>query len=77
MPAATLREKTMAVKKTKEHPDGLSQKPKSWDDFFASPVRVTGDFMAEREQPKNQAREADDDFMKERPEVLDDDRATL
>lgn len=31
----------MTVKKKKEHPDGLSQKPKSWDDFFASLVRVT------------------------------------
>ena len=26
----------------------LSEKPESWDDFFASPARVTEDFMAER-----------------------------
>lgn len=67
----------MTVKKKKEHPDGLSQKPKSWDDYFASPVRVTDDFMAEHKQPKDQEREADDDFMKKRPELLDDDRVTL
>ncbi len=67
----------MTVKKKKEYPDGLSQKHKSWDDYFVSPVRVTDDFMAEREQPKDQEREADDDFMKERPVLLDDDRVTL
>ena len=26
----------------------LSEKPESWDGFFASPARVTEDFMAER-----------------------------
>jgi hypothetical protein len=25
----------------------LSEKPESWNDFFASPTRVTEDFMAE------------------------------
>jgi len=51
--------------------------PKNWDDYFATPVRVTDDFMAECEQPKDQEREADDNFMKERPVLLDDDRVTL
>ena len=67
----------MADEKVNGHLVGLSQKPKSWDDFFASPVRVTDDFMAEREQPKDKEREADDNFMKERPVLLDDDRGTL
>ncbi len=67
----------MTVKKTKKHQDGVSQKPKSWDDFFASPVRVTDDFMVEREQPKDQERGAGGDVMKEGPELLDDDRLTL
>jgi len=48
------------------HLVGLSQKPKSWDDF-----------MVEREQPKDQEREADDDFMEERSVLLDDGRGTL
>ena len=33
--------------------------------------------MVEREQPKDQEREADDDFMEERPVLLDDGRGTL
>jgi len=35
----------------------LSEKPESWDDFFASPVRVTEDFMAERVDLPPQKRE--------------------
>lgn len=58
----------MTDEKTKRHPVGLSQKPESWDDFFAAPVRVTNDFMTERE--------ACDDFEKERLELLDDDRVS-
>ena len=35
----------------------LSEKPESWDDFFASPARVTEDFMAERVDLPPQKRE--------------------
>jgi len=35
----------------------LSEKPASWDDFFASPARVTEDFMAERVDLPPQKRE--------------------
>ena len=35
----------------------LSEKPESWDDFFASPARVTEDFMAERVDLSPQKRE--------------------
>jgi len=35
----------------------LSEKPESWDDFFASPARVTDDFMAERVDLPPQERE--------------------
>ena len=35
----------------------LSEKPESWDDFFASPTRVTEDFMAERADLPPQKRE--------------------
>jgi len=35
----------------------LSAKPESWDDFFASPARVTEDFMAERVELPPQKRE--------------------
>ena len=35
----------------------LSPKPESWEDFFASPVRATADFMAERVDLEPQARE--------------------
>jgi len=62
----------MTDEKANGHLVGLSQKPKSWDDFFASPVRITDDFMAECEQPKDQEREANDDFVKEHPDLLDD-----
>ncbi len=56
----------MIDEKENGHLFGLSQTPKSWNDF-----------MAECEQPKDQEREADDNFMKERPVLLDDDRVTL
>ena len=35
----------------------LSEKPESWDDFFASPARATEDFMAERVDLPPQKRE--------------------
>jgi len=35
----------------------LSEKPESWDDFFASPAHVTGDFMTERADLPPQKRE--------------------
>jgi len=35
----------------------LSEKPESWDKFFASPTRVTEDFMAERVDLPPQKRE--------------------
>jgi len=35
----------------------LSEKPESWDDFFASPARVTEDFMAGRVDLPPQERE--------------------
>ena len=35
----------------------LSKKPESWDDFFASPARVTTDFIAERVDLTPQKRE--------------------
>jgi len=35
----------------------LSEKPESWDDFFASPARVTEDFMTERVDLPPQKRE--------------------
>jgi len=35
----------------------LSEKPESWDSFFASPVRVTDDFMTERVDLPPQKRE--------------------
>jgi antitoxin VapB len=35
----------------------LSEKPESWDNFFASPTRVTEDFMAERVDLPPQKRE--------------------
>jgi antitoxin VapB len=35
----------------------LSEKPESWDDFFASSARVTEDFMAERVDLSPQKRE--------------------
>ena len=35
----------------------LSAKPESWDDFFASPARVTEDFLAERVDLSPQKRE--------------------
>ncbi len=67
----------MTDERTKEHPHGVSQKPNFWDDFFDSPGSVTDDFMAAREQPEDQERGTDDDFMKERPEILDEDRVIL
>ena len=35
----------------------LSEKPESWDGFFASPARVTEDFMAKRVDLSPQKRE--------------------
>jgi antitoxin VapB len=35
----------------------LSEKPETWDDFFASSARVTEDFMAERVDLPPQKRE--------------------
>ena len=35
----------------------LSEKPESWEDFFASPARVTEDFMTERVDLPPQKRE--------------------
>jgi antitoxin VapB len=35
----------------------LSEKPESWDDLFASPARVTEDFMSERADLPPQERE--------------------
>jgi hypothetical protein len=44
-------EEAMTDEKAKGHPVRLSQKPKSWDDFFDSPKRVMADFMTERVDP--------------------------
>ncbi len=67
----------MTDRKENGHLAGLSQKPKFWDDFFGSTVCVTDDFMAEREQPKDQEREAGNKFLKECSALLDDDQVAL
>ena len=67
----------MTDEKENGHLVGVSQKPKSWDDFFDSPVCVTNDFMVEREQPIDQARGAGNKFLKERSALLDDDQVAL
>lgn len=69
MLAATLREKTMPVKKTKEHPDGLSQKPKSRDDdelerLVDMMVVSVHEAVKEVRAARKQVRKANQDYAK-------------